>query len=340
MGTVSTNSTYTFTVTGNRSLTAVFEAVIPTYTITAAIDPPEAGTVTGAGQYQQGAAVTLTAAINDGYSFTGWQENGETVSTDNPYTFTAEGNRAFTAAFVEKPASRLPDGYTEVEYISNPNLGYIQDAGIPKSIAGHTINLRADFTETSANGNVMGNIYDWLTRRLSSGKYTYGYNQYVYYLFKNKSGKKLALYINQTSNSGLSSLPTRPVPRTYSLDSDNETVQSVWIDVPERLFKVNDAEITTYGYTTSSTGLLPFALFAANRSYANAGQAPTNTYGYSPCNYKFYSMQVTEKETGAVVNDFVPCVNEEGLAGLYDLVKETFYSSSVAEKPFTAGPPV
>lgn len=135
MGTVSTNSTYTFTVTGNRSLTAVFEAVIPTYTITAAIDPPEAGSVTGAGQYQEGETVTLTAAINDGYSFTGWQENGETVSTDNPYTFTAEGDREFTASFAEKPASRLPAGYTEVEYIEAssvwPGGQYIDTRFVP-----------------------------------------------------------------------------------------------------------------------------------------------------------------------------------------------------------------
>lgn len=94
---VSTWASYTFTVTGDRTLTAVFEQ-IPVYTITATIDPPEAGTVTGAGQYQEGATVTLVAAPADGYKFSGWQEGGQTVSTDNPYTFTAEGNRNLTAA--------------------------------------------------------------------------------------------------------------------------------------------------------------------------------------------------------------------------------------------------
>lgn len=78
----------------------VFDAVPPvtTCTITASIDPEGSGTVTGAGQYQVGETVTLAAAVNDGYSFAGWQENGATVSTDNPYTFTAEGDRNLTAA--------------------------------------------------------------------------------------------------------------------------------------------------------------------------------------------------------------------------------------------------
>lgn len=35
--------------------------------------------------------------MNDGYKFTGWQENGTTVSTSNPYSFTANSNRSFTA---------------------------------------------------------------------------------------------------------------------------------------------------------------------------------------------------------------------------------------------------
>lgn len=113
---VSTSNPYTFVATGDQTLTAVFEEV-PVYAITAAIDPPDAGTVTGAGQYQEGATVTLTAVVNDGYDFTGWQENGVVVSTDNPYTFTAAGDRTFMAVFEEK-GSRLPAGYTELEYIT------------------------------------------------------------------------------------------------------------------------------------------------------------------------------------------------------------------------------
>ena len=100
---VSTSASYSFTANADRSLTAVFSAVIPTYTISASIDPAGSGTVTGAGQYQKGAIVTLVAAAGDGYEFSGWQENGQTVSTGETYTFTATAARTLTAAFEEAP---------------------------------------------------------------------------------------------------------------------------------------------------------------------------------------------------------------------------------------------
>ncbi len=343
MSIVSTDTAYTFTVTGNRSLTAVFEAIIPTYTITAAIEPPEAGTVTGTGRYQQGETVTLTATINEGYSFTGWQENGETVSTDNPYTFTAAGDRALTAAFAEKPASRLPAGYTEVEYISNPSLGYIQDAGLPQKISDYAIDLYADFSETAASGNIMGTSSDSRVRMgSSSSTYRYSASQRISYIYWNNTSGTLIFYLKQLSY-GLSSYKpttTQLAISSYSLSAEKTEKNVIHIDFPQKLFQVNENEKTTAEYTQSSNDKAPFAIFAQNYYSANFGQTGSYGYGYKPCNYKFYSMQVTEKATGAVINDFVPCVNEEGLAGLYDLVKETFYSSSVADKPFVPGPEI
>ena len=120
---VSTDPTYTFTVTGDRTLTAVFEQ-IPVYTITAAIDPAGSGTVTGAGRYQEGETVTLTAEPAGGYEFTGWQEGGQIVSESKTYSFTAEGDRALIVV-CEKKVSRLPTGYTELEYIQSTGAQYI-----------------------------------------------------------------------------------------------------------------------------------------------------------------------------------------------------------------------
>lgn len=131
---VSTDPAYTFTVTGDRTLTAVFEP-IPVYTITAAIDPEGSGTVTGAGRYQEGETVTLTAEPADGYEFTGWQEGGQTVSESETYTFTVEADRVLVAAF-EESTSRLPKGYTELQYIvSDSSCGI--DTGV-------NINLKTD----------------------------------------------------------------------------------------------------------------------------------------------------------------------------------------------------
>ena len=59
------------------------------------------GTVSGKGVYKNGDTVTVTATVNanDGYEFKGWQENGQTVSTDAAYTFSAEKDRTLTALF-------------------------------------------------------------------------------------------------------------------------------------------------------------------------------------------------------------------------------------------------
>lgn len=100
---VSPEASFSFTAASDRTLTAVFEEV-PVYTITALIDPEGSGIVTGAGRYQEGAAVTLVATAGDGYKFSGWKENGQTVSTESSYTFSATTDRSLTALFDQKPS--------------------------------------------------------------------------------------------------------------------------------------------------------------------------------------------------------------------------------------------
>lgn len=116
---VSTNQSYTFTVTEDRSLTAVFAVVIPTYRVTAEIAPEGSGTASGGGTYQQGASVTVMAAPADGYKFIKWTENEQTVSESESYTFTITGDRTLIAMFDD--AIKLPDGYTLVQYVKNSN---------------------------------------------------------------------------------------------------------------------------------------------------------------------------------------------------------------------------
>ena len=71
----------------------------PTYTITAEASPAEGGTVSGSGSYTEGTSVTLTATVNSGYRFVGWMENGQQVSADATYTFTANSNHTLIAKF-------------------------------------------------------------------------------------------------------------------------------------------------------------------------------------------------------------------------------------------------
>jgi hypothetical protein len=75
-------SNYTFeNVTTNHTIHATFALLPPdTYTLTLAVNPMGAGTVTGGGSYEAGAEVPLTATANACYSFVNWTKGAEVVS--------------------------------------------------------------------------------------------------------------------------------------------------------------------------------------------------------------------------------------------------------------------
>ena len=69
------------------------------YVIAAVADPEEGGTVEGAGTYNGGTIITLTAIPNNGYTFCYWSENGQQVSTDASYSFIVSSDRNLVARF-------------------------------------------------------------------------------------------------------------------------------------------------------------------------------------------------------------------------------------------------
>ena len=94
---VSTNPSYSFTVTGNASYVAVFS--LNSYTISVSANPSAGGTVSGGGTYDYGSSCTLTATPATGYSFVRWMKNGSQVSTNPSYSFTVTGNASYVAVF-------------------------------------------------------------------------------------------------------------------------------------------------------------------------------------------------------------------------------------------------
>ena len=84
------------TVTGDATYTATFsQAGVTYYMVSTYISPAEAGSVTGAGTYQEGASATLKATPNMGYAFDHWNDG----VTQNPRTVTVDNNKSFTAYF-------------------------------------------------------------------------------------------------------------------------------------------------------------------------------------------------------------------------------------------------
>ncbi len=94
---VSNTADYSFIAAGDRTLVAHF--TLKQYVVTAIADPLAGGTVTGAGGYNHGESVNLSATTNTGYHFVNWTEGGVEVSTVADYSFTVTGDRALVAHF-------------------------------------------------------------------------------------------------------------------------------------------------------------------------------------------------------------------------------------------------
>lgn len=115
--TVSSSSSYTFTVSSSRTLVANFE--LETITISAGPNTSGYGTVSGTGSYSYGDTVSLTANAASGYEFTNWTENGTTVSSNATYSFTATQDRTLVAVFVASSAIEINTTGSDTIYLKN-----------------------------------------------------------------------------------------------------------------------------------------------------------------------------------------------------------------------------
>ena len=149
---VSTNRNYTFTVTGNRTLVANFQAQPQQFTINVSANPTNGGSVTGGGNYNQGTSCTVTATANIGYTFTNWTENGNVVSTNANYSFIVTGNRTLVANFTQQNYN--------INVSANPsNGGTVTGGGAfhygDNCTVSATANTGYTFTNWTENGNVV-----------------------------------------------------------------------------------------------------------------------------------------------------------------------------------------
>ena len=100
------------------------------YTVTATVNPAEAGTVEGAGEYEENTEATLIATAAEGYEFVNWTVAGEEVSTDATYTFTVTADVEVVANFKETVGSgvnNIQTGVKAVKTIKNGQLIITKD---------------------------------------------------------------------------------------------------------------------------------------------------------------------------------------------------------------------
>ena len=99
--------TFTWDLT-NKKLTVTYPE-LPTYNVTATVNPAETGSVEGAKEYKQGEQATLTANAAEGYHFVNWTVGGKEVSTEATYSFTVTADIALVANFqATEPVVELP----------------------------------------------------------------------------------------------------------------------------------------------------------------------------------------------------------------------------------------
>ena len=122
----------TITVYAATTYKAIFEAV-NYFTISTDVNDANLGSVTGAGEYDEGDTVTLTAVPETGCRFVSWNDG----NTDNPRIFTSSADVTYTATFEEIQ-------YTDVTIASNDvSWGTVSGAVSGNIETGTTITLTA-----------------------------------------------------------------------------------------------------------------------------------------------------------------------------------------------------
>lgn len=205
-----------------------------------------------------------------------------------------------TGNFILTP---LPKGYTPCEYLQS-NGGYV-DTGV---VANAPVKLWGRFSTPPAPsdsdygllGACKGNTRLYLAH-CYVGKYLYGYN---------------ALYPIKDNKGGNVAILTRLSPDEQYAQCDETIVQktdaaAVSLDINMYLFAVNVDGSARY-FAPAETRLMSCKIYSAG--FAAQGEV-------------FLDMK----------RDFVPCLNPEKVAGLYDLVEGKFYTSA-NDKAFTAVP--
>lgn len=315
---ISSAETCTFTAERDATITAKYEE-IPVYSITLSVDPEQNGwgTVSGAGTYQQGQTVTVTATPEDGYEFAAWKENGMTVSTSASYTFTVTKNTELLAIF--KVKSRLPSGYTELTYIQSGNGQFINTGIVPPYVVatGQKIDTKVVLDVEPLNAASNYEYYFGCRRTYRGGSNNSTYNSY--YMIWRGASASYAL-----ANAGLGSM------NGTTINNKNTTQRIiVTVDGPNAKASIDGVSVTTGSLQTKD--MPPITLLAVNHD--SYGTVSANM----PMAAKIFSCQIYK--AGVLVRDFVPCKDSTGTAGLYDLVNALFYKSASASN-FLAGPEI
>ncbi len=283
----------TLTVTGGQTVT---------YTVTATVNPVGAGTVTGAGEYEEGETATLVATANSGYDFVNWTEGGTEVSTDATYSFVVTGDRALVANF------EIPVVYYTVTATVNPaGTGTVTGAGVYEEGATATLAATASsgfyFVNWTENGTVVSNseVYSFVVTEdrnlvanftqfegnyLSIGNYNGVYNQTITAGVNLTNGDEVAglqmdipLDDNLTYAEGTIALTDRATANhvIYAGMVSNHVLRVIVYSMPSTPFIGTTGDIFTFGLTLGTeSGIFPLPVENAILSDVSGNSLPVD----------------------------------------------------------------
>ena len=168
-------------------------AATQTFVVTAVSENTDHGTVSGGGEFSFGQSCTVTATPAEGYYFAGWIQNGQIVSSDNPFTFLVNSNMELVAHFSEgiligdggSATSDYLPSYSYYNYALSQQIytsAELGGAGIINAIAfyndGEQRTRTYDFYLIHSNKNSFSSGHDWVSVTASdkvfSGSVTMG----------------------------------------------------------------------------------------------------------------------------------------------------------------------
>lgn len=201
--------------------------------------------------------------------------------------------------------SRLPEGYTEVEYIESDGASYISTEVRP-------INTNNTPVRTIIDVEPLDDPTSTTKYILNSGG-TYNGTTYGYRVTWKTPNGAYGVIATTTSNAVKDT-----DPRRMTLELNSNTLKFS-----------EDGTAVSVGTTKYLPNPMSNILI-----FGNSGTTTTNKI-----RAKLYSCKIYYGSSLPLVRDFVPCIDPTGAVGLYDLVGGEFYGNS-GTGTLTAGPAV
>jgi len=265
--------------------------------------------------------------IPSGYKFDNWGlVYANVTSTADPYAFTLARDLEILHGYLSK-ASRVPAGYTELEYLANnPSIAYSNLSTCPvinvplPTVALNTVeitfmvtgNPASSLTSIDAKGYapLFGYTNGNSTQIRGAGLYFKGMDV----CFGN------GIYILKSGN--------LTAPLHWTMTQNTKYTMRAKIDEG---ITYNGTSLSTtrwYGNATfKRTSSLIWMSFFNAAIYTASGGLSYASYAKTPVNVRIYGFNMLDAD-GNYIMQLIPCKNPSGVLGFYNTVDRTFYRNT------------